>query len=83
MAEATLYRRLRARQLHFTDLLRGLRRELAFSLMPETHLSLTEIYILLGYYELRAFTRAFTQWAGASPSSVRRHGYRIGERMEH
>ena len=71
LAEQTLYRRLRAHNVQYSDIVRDLRHEMARLLLDLPHLSLTDIALLLGYSELSAFTRAFHQWTGLSPSAFR------------
>jgi AraC-like DNA-binding protein len=71
LAEATLYRRLRAQGLQYSEIVRDLRHRLAVTLLAQPTLSLTDISMLLGYSELSAFTRAFSQWTGVSPSAYR------------
>lgn len=71
LAEQTLYRRLRAHNVQYSAIVRGLRHDMARLLLDLPHLSLTDIALLLGYSELSAFTRAFHQWTGLSPSAFR------------
>jgi AraC-like DNA-binding protein len=70
--ESSLYRHLRDRGVAYSDLLAGLRRELALAHLAAPHLPLTEIALLLGYSELSAFSRAFRAWTGVSPAAYRR-----------
>jgi AraC-like DNA-binding protein len=72
MSEPGLYRALRRREVEFSDLVRGLRRELALEYLHAPDLPLTEIALLLGYSELSAFSRAFRAWTGVSPAAYRR-----------
>lgn len=71
-SERTLQRRLQGRGMNFTDLLRDTRREMAAVYLRDDSLSLTDISFLLAYSEQSAFTRAFKQWYGLSPSAWRR-----------
>jgi AraC-like DNA-binding protein len=71
MSSATLYRRLRAHDIQFNELVRTARREVAIGLLRDPSLSLTEIAVRLGYSELSAFSRAFRQWTGLSPAQYR------------
>jgi hypothetical protein len=70
-ADVGLYRRLRAQGLQYSEIVRDLRHRLAVTLLAQPTLSLTDISMLLGYSELSAFTRAFSQWTGVSPSMYR------------
>lgn len=76
MTPITLYRRLRDRGVEFSDLVRGIRYELALGYVRDPRIPLTEVALLLGYSELSSFSRAFRQWTGASPVRYRRS---IGE----
>ena len=71
-SEASLYRALRRRGVEFSDLVRGLRQDLALTYLRESDLPLTEIALLLGYSELSAFSRAFRTWTGVAPAVYRR-----------
>lgn len=72
LSETGLYRALRRRNVEFSDLLRGLRRERACAWLRESAIPLTEIAFRLGYSELSAFSRAFRSWTGISPLDFRR-----------
>lgn len=71
-SEPSLYRALRRRGVEFSQLVRGLRREMALAYLREPHLPLTDVALLLGYSELSAFSRAFRAWTGRSPTAYRR-----------
>ena len=62
--------------LNLREAVDAVRFEMARHYLPERHLALTEIALLLGYSELSAFTRAFTRWAGTSPLGYRNAGSR-------
>lgn len=72
LSSTTLYRRLKRLGLSFHAIVVALRRELALEYMRDDALSLTQIALLLGYSELSAFSRAFSQWTGTSPAQYRR-----------
>ncbi len=72
MQVRTLQRRLHDENQRFADLQSRLRYRLACWLLRETGLNLDSISDRLGFSERRAFTRAFTRWAGVSPSVYRR-----------
>lgn len=72
LAERTLQRRLQERGMNFTDILKQTRKEMAGTYLKDSSLSLTEIGFLLAYSEQSAFTRAFKQWYGQSPSAYRK-----------
>lgn len=67
----TLQRRLQEEHQNFAELQARLRYRMACLLLRETHLDLEVICERLGFSERRAFTRAFTRWAGQSPSAYR------------
>ena len=72
MPVRTLQRRLQAEGQSFAELQANSRYRLACSLLQETSLDLEAISERLGFSERRAFTRAFTQWSGQSPSAYRK-----------
>ena len=55
----------------FQRLLDEERSALAVEYLKDTGLSIAEVAYLLGYSEPSAFTRAFTRWAGQSPTELR------------
>lgn len=57
----------------YTEVVEGVRRDLALSYMKQRRLPFSEIALLLGYSELSAFSRAFRRWTGASPRAWRAH----------
>ena len=69
---SAILRELTARNATFKDTLESVRQDLALMYLRQRQMPLTEIALLLGYSELSAFTRAFTRWAGKSPSVFRR-----------
>ncbi|HEV2748063.1 MAG TPA: AraC family transcriptional regulator [Allosphingosinicella sp.] len=68
----TLYRRLKAEDVTFAQLLDGLRRRVALRLIGEDGLSVKEAAYRLGFSDPAAFSRAFKRWTGSSPSTMRR-----------
>ncbi|MDX5298804.1 MAG: helix-turn-helix transcriptional regulator, partial [Gammaproteobacteria bacterium] len=71
MSRHTLYKRLKAENLTFADLLDEVRKEQALTYLRESPRSLAEIGDLLGFSELSAFSRAFKRWMGVSPAEFR------------
>jgi AraC-like DNA-binding protein len=55
----------------WTELVEGVRRDLALSYVRQRQLPFSEIAMLLGYSELSAFSRAFRRWTGVSPREWR------------
>jgi len=67
----TLQRRLSHRGMKFWELVEKSRFEIAGALLRETDLKVQEIAVRIGYDTPSAFTRAFTRWAGHSPTEYR------------
>ena len=67
----TLQRQLEAENVSFSDLLNGVRRDLALRYLPNKQYSLLQIAEILGYSQLSSFTRWFSLEFGMSPSSWR------------
>jgi AraC-like DNA-binding protein len=61
-------RKLHSRGISFQDLVLAVRRELAPVYLLERGMPATEVALCLGYSELSAFSRAFRQWTGLTPS---------------
>jgi AraC-like DNA-binding protein len=60
MSERTLARKLSDEGLNFTEILQQLRRDLAVRYLDDRKLHVSKIAWLLGFYEVSAFTHAFT-----------------------
>lgn len=71
LARWTLQRRLADHNLSFSDLVDGVRLELASLHLHQRHLPVSDIGFMLGYSEVSAFSRACRRWFGASPQKVR------------
>jgi AraC-like DNA-binding protein len=71
MSTATLRRRLAAEGTSFTDILDGVRSELARVYLSDPNLSTREVAFLLGYSHAKAFYEAFRRWTGEAPSDFR------------
>lgn len=63
-----LQRKLKARQLRFTDLVDKVRREDALRLLRDGGRPLTEVAHQLGFSDHSNFTRAFKRWFGQTPT---------------
>lgn len=70
-SERTFARRLSSEGLTFSELLEGLRHDLARRYLAEGELSVSQIAWLLGYQEVGAFSRAFKRWSGETPREMR------------
>jgi AraC-like DNA-binding protein len=71
MSRRTLHRSLQAEGTTFTDLVDGLRRELAVRYLNEPAVAIAEVAFLLGFSEASAFHRAFKRWQGTTPAAYR------------
>lgn len=67
-----LHRRLAAEGCSFRQLLQQTRQQLAEDYLGDPRLQLAEISALLGFSEQSAFSRAFKNWTGESPTDFRR-----------
>ena len=67
----TLYRKLKAEEVSFQELLEEVRFASAKEQLKETDLSLSEIAFSLGFGDLSAFSRAFKRWSGTTPKGYR------------
>ncbi|MDD3762598.1 MAG: AraC family transcriptional regulator ligand-binding domain-containing protein [Nevskiales bacterium] len=72
MHPRALQRRLRQEGEVFSQLLDRVRYRLALRALQEPGLDLERLSERLGYSDRRSFTRAFTRWAGVSPSEFRK-----------
>ena len=72
MSERTLFRRLRAMNSTFREVLTQMRMQLARDYLLEGRLTQSEIALLLGYSEQSAFNRAFRKACGKAPHSWRK-----------
>lgn len=68
----TLHRHLQHEGTGYQRLLDDLRRDFAIDLLSKQHQNIGEVAEQLGFAEPRSFSRAFKQWTGQSPSSVRK-----------
>jgi AraC-like DNA-binding protein len=71
MSKRTLQRRLSEEGTTFMTQLNGTRERLALHYLQRTQYSCTEIAFLLGFEEPSSFFRAFHEWTGATPESLR------------
>ena len=71
LSERTLARRLAADGLTFSQVLDGLKADLAARYMAEADTPISQVAWLLGYQEVSAFSKAFRRWTGRSPRHAR------------
>lgn len=67
----TLYRRLKAEQTTFEQVLAGLRLRLARDYLADGTLPVAEIAYRLGFADAASFSKAFKRWTGSSPGAAR------------
>src|SRR5258708_24092035 len=68
MSVPTLRRRLEEEGTTFSDLVDGIRKELAEQLLRDPRRTVSEIAFLLGFSHAPAFHKAFRRWTGSTPS---------------
>lgn len=73
MSPRTLQRRLHGEGESFSEVVDGLRREMAPVLLRDPESAIYEVAYLLGYGEPSTFFRAFRRWHGRSPGEYRDH----------
>jgi AraC-like DNA-binding protein len=71
MGRHTLFRKLRAEDVTFKEVLNELRHKLATQYLSEKKLAVSETAYLLGFSDPTAFSRAYKRWAGHSPRRVK------------
>ena len=72
MTPRHLQRKLLQEQTTFRDIAGGIRKEIAFQLMQNPAIKISEVSNILGYSDLTAFRKAFKSWTNATPRAVRR-----------
>lgn len=71
LSKRSLERRLANNGRSFSELVRDCRLRLAEYYLRETHLSIKEISLMLGYREVNSFHRAYKIWHGVTPNALR------------
>jgi AraC-like DNA-binding protein len=71
LSPRTFARRLSLEGLTFSELLEGLRSDLANRYLADRDLAISEIAWLLGYREVSSFSHAFKRWTGKTPREAR------------
>jgi len=69
IGERTLRRRLKTRNVKFSDMLSGIQKDMCSSFVQEGR-TYAEIAYLLWYADQSAFTRAFKRWYGTAPTKL-------------
>src|SRR5262249_32185434 len=71
VSQRTLARRLAVEGVTFSEVLEGLRSDLARQYLADEGLTISQVAWLLGYQEISAFTHAFKRWTGMTPREAR------------
>jgi AraC-like DNA-binding protein len=74
MHRRTLNRRLREEGVAFGQLREEVRFEIARQMLAESRAPLTQVATMLNYADASAFSRAFSRWAGMTPTAWREGG---------
>ncbi len=72
LSSRTVSRKLADEGTSFSEVLQGLRRNLALAYVKDDSRPLTQVAWLLGYEAPTSFTHAFRRWTGQSPLTYRR-----------
>ncbi|HTN07493.1 AraC family transcriptional regulator [Agriterribacter sp.] len=72
MTPRHLQRRLQLEQTTFRDIAGAIRKEIAFQLMQNPAIKISEVSDILGYSDLTAFRKAFKSWTNSTPRAVRK-----------
>lgn len=72
MTPRHLQRRLQVEQATFRDIAGDVRKEIAFQLMQNSTIKISEVSDILGYSDLTAFRKAFKSWTNATPRVIRK-----------
>lgn len=71
MTERTLRRRLREEGASYREMIDELRMHVAIKYLSDTHLTVEDIAVLLGFSEAANFRQAFHRWTGKAPRDYR------------
>lgn len=71
LSPRTLQRRLKPESISFKQIVRETREKLARHYLTNTELGYAEISFLIGFEEPSSFFRAFREWTGVTPESMR------------
>lgn len=72
MSTRSLHRKLKEKGVNYKTILDDARKHLAFQLIQQPDLSITQISYQLGFYDSSSFSRSFKRWSGVSPSQRRK-----------
>jgi len=66
-----LQRKLQQEQTTFRDIAGEIRKEIAFQLLQNPAIKISEVSDILGYSDLTAFRKAFKSWTNSTPRAIR------------
>ena len=72
-----LQRRLQEEQTSFRKVSGEIRKEIAFQLIQNPRINISEISDILGYADLTAFRKAFKSWTNTSPRAMRKQAHNL------
>jgi len=72
MTPRNLQRKLLQEQTTFRDIAGEIRKEIAFQLMQNPAIKISEVSDILGYSDLTAFRKAFKSWTNSTPRAIRK-----------
>jgi AraC-like DNA-binding protein len=72
MSTRSLHRKLKEKGVNYKTILDDARKHLAFQLIRQPDLSITQISYQLGFFDSSSFSRSFKRWSGVSPSQCRK-----------
>ena len=72
MTPRNLQRKLLLEQTTFRDIAGETRKEIAFQLMQNPAIKISEVSDILGYSDLTAFRKAFKSWTNSTPRAIRK-----------
>lgn len=72
MTPRNLQRKLLQEQTTFRDIAGEIRKEIAFQLMQNPDIKISEVSDILGYSDLTSFRKAFKSWTNSTPREMRR-----------
>ncbi|MEO1243271.1 MAG: AraC family transcriptional regulator [Pseudomonadota bacterium] len=78
MSRQTLFRKLKAEDVTFAQVLDDLRREMAMNYLTGKKVSVNETAYLVGFSDPASFSRAFKRWTGINPRAARQNAITNG-----
>ena len=67
-----LQRKLLQEQATFRDIAAEIRKDIAFQLMQNPAIKISEVSDILGYSDITAFRKAFKSWTNSTPRAIRK-----------